>query len=80
MPDETTVVVVRLRREKGDTPADHEPEPANYSHRFIRRGHWRNQPYPSEGTHRQIWINPTIVGDEQLPLILKPRRAFEWDR
>jgi hypothetical protein len=80
MPDETTVVVVRLRREKSETPADHEPEPANYSHRFIRRGHWRNQPYPSEGIHRQIWINPTIVGDEQLPLILKPRRAFEWDR
>jgi hypothetical protein len=80
MPDETTVVVVRLRREKSETPADHEPEPANYSHRFIRRGHWRNQPYSSEGIVRQIWINPTIVGDEQLPLILKPRRAFEWDR
>jgi len=80
MPDETTVVVVRLRREKTKPHEDHEPEPANYSHRFIRRGHWRNQPYPSEGIVRQIWINPTIVGDEQLPLILKPRRAFEWDR
>ena len=75
--DET--VVVRLRREKTPLPADHVPEPANYSHRFIRSGHWRNQPYPKEGVYRQIWIAPMVIGDESLPLIIKPR-AYNWHR
>lgn len=79
---EPEVVVVRLRREAGERP---EPsgERANYSHRFIRRGHWRNQPYGPKGNptlYRQIFIDPTVVGDPELPLILKPRRVFEWKR
>lgn len=76
---ETMTVVVRLRGEESERK---EPsgEKANYSHRFIRRGHWRNQWYDSEKIHRQIWIDPTIVGDKDLPLIVKPRRAFQWNR
>lgn len=78
-PDEQTVVVVRLRREEGDQK---EPsgEEANYSHRFIVNGHWRNQWYASDQIHRQIWISPYVKGDAGLPLIVKPRRVFQWDR
>jgi len=74
-------VVVRLRREyaksNGDEPTG---EGRTLSYRHLREGHWRNQPYPSEGVHRQIWIAQTIVGDESLPLVIKPNRVFNWDR
>jgi hypothetical protein len=76
---ETDVIVVRLRRESNGRDPNHEAGTANYSHRFIRNGHWRNQWYPSLKVHRQIYIDRTIVGDESLPLIVK-RRAFNWDR
>lgn len=78
-PDETDIVVVRLRREAGER---HEPsgEGANYSHRFIVSGHWRNQWYPSIDDHRQIWISPYVKGDAGLPLIVRPRRVYQWSR
>lgn len=78
-PPETEVVIVRLRREGNE---HHEPsgEPANYSHRFIVGGHWRNQWYPSEKIHRQIYIAPYVKGPEDKPLIVRPRRVFQWQR
>lgn len=76
---ERDVVVVRLRRERGEHK---EPtgEEANYSHRFIVGGHWRNQWYPSAHVHRQIWISPYVKGPEDLPLVVKPRRAYVLNR
>lgn len=73
------VLVVRLRRERSK-PTDDEHGPANYSHRFIVSGHWRNQFYPASGEHRQIYISPYVKGDESLPLVVKPRRAFVLNR
>jgi hypothetical protein len=73
---EREVVVVRLRRE-ADDHMRHEPEhEANYSHRFIVSGHWRNQWYPSGQVHRQIWISPYVKGPEDQPLVVRPRRVF----
>lgn len=74
------VVVVRLRRESAGTHEAHEAEPANYSHRFIVSGHWRNQFYPASNMHRQIWISPYVKGPEDQPLVVKPRRAVVWSR
>lgn len=78
-PDEQTVVIVRLRREDSER---HDPsgESANYSHRFIVHGFWRRQWYPSIKDHRQIYIDDYVKGDPGLPLIVKPRRVFQWDR
>jgi len=78
-PEDREVVVVRLRREEGER---NEPagETANYSHRFIVSGHWRQQWYPSVSQHRQIWISPFVKGDAGLPLIVRPRRVFQWQR
>ena len=46
-----------------------------YSHRFLRRGHWRRQPYkPVPGgpwDYRTIYIHPTLVGDPSKPLLLR---------
>lgn len=76
---EHDVVVVRLRREKGDGHHDEPMSERHFSHRFIRHEHWRNQWYPSVQKHRQIWIADTIVGPEDAPLIIKPR-AYNWTR
>lgn len=78
-PDSTEIVVVRLRHEDSthDEPSG---DSANYSHRFIVGGHWRNQWYPAANVHRQIWISPYVKGDPGLPLIVRPRRVFQWTR
>jgi hypothetical protein len=73
------VLVVRLRRERSK-PTEDEHGLANYSHRFIVSGHWRNQWYPASNDHRQIWISPYVKGGESLPLVVKPRRAFVLNR
>lgn len=81
-PD-TEIVVVRLRRERDEDEwldDSGAPGEANYSHRFIVSGHWRNQPYPSENITRQIWISPYVKGPEDKPLIVRPRRVFTWTR
>lgn len=86
LDDDRDVVVVRLRRAKHAGIEGGPHGEANYSHRFIRNGHWRNQWYPSLGpssdprTHRQIYIHSTVVGDPDLPLIIRPNRAFVWTR
>lgn len=73
------VIVVELRRVQH--PSEDKGGKANYSHRFIRVGHWRLQPYgPRDNpTHRQRWIGRTVVGPDHLPLIVKDR-VWVWDR
>lgn len=73
------VQVVRLRRERGESTEPTGDE-AGYSHRFIVGGHWRNQWYPSGQVHRQIWISPYVKGPDDKPLVVKPRRAYTFDR
>ena len=36
------------------------------------RGHFRNQPYPSEGVVRPIFIHPHIQGNPDAPLYVRP--------
>jgi hypothetical protein len=65
------VTVIDFRRRKGDFEHVGERE---YSHRFLRRGHWRRQNYKREDgewERRRIWIHSTIVGDPSKPLILR---------
>ena len=77
---ERSIVVVRLRRPTTPTADDHEPRPVDWSHRWITSGHWRNQPYPSEGVTRRIWINPFIKGPADKPLEVRKARVFDWSR
>lgn len=62
------VRVVDLRRKT------HSGEPGTeasreYYHRWIVRGHWRNQWYAKVGDNRPIWIAPHIKGPEGAPLL-----------
>lgn len=65
------VTVIDFRRRESDFTSHGDRE---YTHRFLRRGHWRRQPYKrDDGTwdRRRIWIHATVVGDPSLPLILR---------
>jgi hypothetical protein len=72
---EKNVTVIRLRRPK--SKAEHEGEPMQHDHRWVVRGHWRNQWFPSLDIHRQIYIHEYIKGPEDKPLRITERRAFE---
>ncbi|MFH8295053.1 hypothetical protein [Streptomyces sp. NPDC018059] len=67
----TEVRIIRLRRARtasGAAPAE-TPGTREYQHRWVVRGHWRDQPYPSLGITRPLWISPYIAGPDGLPLI-----------
>ncbi len=40
-----------------------------YVHRWMVRGHWRRQWYPSIQQHRPIWVSPHVKGPEDAPLL-----------
>lgn len=73
-----SIVIVRLRRP--DAPSDPEHRAVEWSHRWLVSGHWRNQYYPSTGTHRQVFINPYIKGPPDAPLEVRKTRVFDWSR
>lgn len=74
------VTVIRLRRPAWVAPDNHVPKPVEWSHRWLVAGHWRNQPYPTLGITRQIWISPYIKGPDDAPLEIRRLRAFEFKR
>jgi hypothetical protein len=72
--------VVELRRARSHKEGEgRENGSREYTHRWIVRGHWRNQWYPSEGRHKQKYIGEYIKGPDDLDLIVK-QRVFNWDR
>lgn len=45
----------------------------NYSHRWVVRGHWRHQWYPSIQRHKPIYITNYIAGPEDAPIMMRDR-------
>jgi hypothetical protein len=73
-----TVTCASLRRQRYLSEADREAEARDYSHRWIVRGHMRNQPIGPRNAsggqkHLRVWIAPYVKGPENKPLILKDR-------
>lgn len=75
------VRVIRLRkRDPHRHDGDHlEDDDILWSHRWLVKGHWRNQWYPSEQRHAPKWISGYVKGPEHLPLIVKDT-VFQVDR
>lgn len=70
--------VIELRRAQGDSNGDGEERGTrHYTHRWIVRGHWRNQPY--KDGYRQKYIGSYVKGPKDLDLIVK-QRVWNWDR
>ncbi len=64
---ESVVNVIKLRSIIRHSTAG-EGEPVDWQCRWIVRGHWRDQWYPSLGKHQPIFISPFIKGPEDKPL------------
>lgn len=64
------VRLLRLRpaTRAAGAPADDESPGREYTCRWMVKGHWRQQWYPSRQVHRPIWINPHIKGPDDKPL------------
>jgi hypothetical protein len=78
-PEPNDVTVIRLRRQSPHYHHDGESTPIEWDHRWIVRGHWRNQWHPSTHTHRQRFIAPYVKGPEDKPLRVTPK-AVEFLR
>jgi hypothetical protein len=76
MGEQREVVVVRLRRPDSRDPEAHRQ--VEWDHRWLVSGHWRNQWFPSSGMHRQVWISPYIKGPDDLPLVVRKARVWEF--
>ncbi len=67
---EADVQVIYLTRHAGEAaglrPAVHRAS------RWVVRGHWRNQWYPSLNSHRRIWIDEHEAGNPAAPLPVRP--------
>lgn len=64
-----TVITLRRRAQRHE-----EGRTVEWDHRWLRRGHWRQQWYGSGENRYQkaIYINPTICGPEDKPLLIRP--------
>jgi hypothetical protein len=50
-----------------------------YHHRWVVRGHWRKQWYPSQERNVPIWITPYVKGPDGAPL-LAGEKVYAWRR
>jgi hypothetical protein len=50
-----------------------------YHHRWVVRGHWRKQWYPSQERNVPIWISPYVKGPDGAPL-LAGEKVYAWQR
>jgi hypothetical protein len=48
-----------------------------YRHRWMVKGHWRQQWYPSLGMNRPVWIAPYVKGPDGAPL-LTGEKVHTW--
>lgn len=66
--DRVTVIDLRTKPSRGTGESEVE-----WTHRWLRRGHWRQQPYKEDGVwmKKTIWIHPTVCGPEGLPLVIR---------
>jgi hypothetical protein len=74
----STVTCASLRRNRYRSEEEREAEARDYSHRWIVRGHMRNQPIGPRNAkggqkHMRVWIAPYVKGPEDKPLVLKDR-------
>lgn len=59
------VRVINLRYPVGDS----DKPGHDYHHRWVVRGHWRHQWYPSIEAHRPVYIAPHVKGPKDAPLL-----------
>ena len=61
--------VVTLRKELQDDRHQDTGNQVEWSHRWLVRGHWRRQFFPSRETHVPVWIHPHVKGPADKPFM-----------
>lgn len=78
---ETPIQVIHLRRTiRTSSVGDDREKAYELTCQFVVRMHWRNQFYPSDGSHRPKLIAPHIKGPEGAPMKVHVDRIFVVDR
>lgn len=70
---DTSVRVVELRRAARQAESSIGSRSVEWSRRWIVSGHWRNQPYPSKGDKKLLFISPYVKGPSDKPLVESDR-------
>lgn len=70
-----TVITLRSPKSKGTG----EPRTVDWKSRWLVRGFWRQQWYPSLGQHRALWVDSYIKGPADRPLRIK-EHVYAWTR
>lgn len=68
--DQITYVTIHRTPRSETTDGD---SGRNYTHRWVVRGHWRRQWYPSQERHIPIWINDHIAGPDDKPVLRRDK-------
>lgn len=73
------VTIVDLRRVRHtDTPSGHSGR--SYDHRWVVRGHWRNQAWgKGRAERRPVWIAPYVKGPDDAPFVVT-EKVNVWRR
>lgn len=77
--DNKWVDIITLRASASAAHREFNETSRHVSVRFIVRGHWRNQWYPSEGRNKPIWIMPYVKGPDGAP-VQSPTKLFNIAR
>jgi hypothetical protein len=74
---DVSVVVLRpaLSPEPSGTHRD-----VQWSHRWMVRGHWRNQYFPASKAHHVRWVRPHVKGPQDRPLLDTRPRVYDVSR
>lgn len=79
-PALVTTIALRQMRHVTDPDSESDSRSWSYQHRFVVRGHWKQQPYgPDRALRRTTWVASYIKGPEGAPLM--PREHVHvWRR
>lgn len=77
---EVNVIELRRLAHKPTEPGDSDGLGREYRHRWIVRGHWRQQPHgPGRSQRRTTWVPSYVKGPEDAPF-LPSESVFVWRR
>lgn len=74
--DVPSIDVIRLRQKITSYKDNESTEGRDWKHRWMVRGHWTPQWYPSLGVHKKIWIEPYVKGPIGKPFLVKQATVY----
>lgn len=74
------VNVVVLRRSEAGPRSECGGKSVEWACKWLVRGHWRQQFYPSTSEHRPLWIEPYVKGPDDKPLRMPGQTVYAVNR